>query len=211
LQRISAALVACRASSSRFQGQHSDKGTKPLRRLASIACRTALCAQIIIKIFACIDRLLEEADRIDRRLPLDASALRRADTKLNVQLQSQGLQFDPSTLKPLEASELAIPDEELYAGSGQYDPYAYAYAPYQVPSDAKGRELVSLFQIDSDTGAVLDNKTCIQLLHNIIHAPTSVGGAGWDLERLKLGGAKRVLAFFPAHVEKLKERLRAKW
>lgn len=167
--------------------------------------------QIIVKIFACIDRLLEEADRIDRRLPLDAAALKKADIALNTKLQAQGLQFDPSSLKPLAASDLAIPDEELYTGSGNFDPYAYAYAPYQVPSDPKGHQLASLFHVDPDTGTVLDNKTCIQLLHNIIHAPTSVGGAGWDLERLKLGGAKRVLAFFPAHVSKLKERLRGKW
>jgi hypothetical protein len=130
---------------------------------------------------------------------------------MNAELQAQGLQFDPTRLQPLVNESLAIPDEELYSGSGHYDPYAYVYAPYQVPQDAKQAQLVTLFQIDPDTETVLDNKTCVQLLHTIIHAPTSVGGAGWDLERLMLGGSKRVLSFFPAHVPKLKERLRAKW
>ena len=161
--------------------------------------------------FAPIDRLLYEADRIDKRLETDSRLLRLEDVRRNVQLQNSGLQFDPSTTAPLFEEDLAIPDEEMYKGSGKYEPYSHIYAAYRHPDTPDERRTAKLFRVDEYTNCMLDNKTCIQLLHTIIQAPTSVGGAGWDLERLQLSKAKRVLKFFPAHFFEMKEDLRKRW
>jgi len=137
--------------------------------------------------------------------------LRLEDVRRNVKLQRAGLQFDPTTTSPVFEEDLAIPDEEIYKGSGKYEPYTHIHAAYRHPDTPAERRISKLFKIDEFTNSILDNKTCIQLLHTIIHAPTSVGGAGWDLERLQLSKAKRVSKFFPAHFFEMKEDLRKRW
>lgn len=164
-----------------------------------------------MKIFAPLDRLLYEADRIDKRLEVDSRLLRLEDVRKNVKLQRAGLQFDPTTTAALFEEDLAIPDEEIYKGAGKYEPYSHIYAAYRHPDTPAERRIAKLFKVDEYTNCILDNKTCIQLLHTIIHAPTSVGGAGWDLERLQLSKSKRVSKFFPSHFFEMKEDLRKRW
>lgn len=164
-----------------------------------------------MKLFAPLDRLLYEADRVDKRLLLDSKMLQYADIRVNADLQRQGLQFDPSTTAHLPEEELAIPDEELYRGSGKYPPYEHIYAPFRVGTSPKERRIMKLFKKDAHTGTYLSNKDAIQLLINIIHAPAGEGGAGWDLERLAISKDARVLKHFPGHFPELKEDLRKKW
>lgn len=134
-----------------------------------------------------------EADRRNVHLRLDPDRLRDADVKKNASLQRRGLQFNVDGSQPLSEEELSIPKDKPGSCSSVLDPYSFIFAPY----NSGNSNVEKLYQVSRETGCVLTNSEALYLLLHIIEAPTSEGGAGWNLERLVVGKAHRVLRFFP--------------
>ncbi len=163
--------------------------------------------QIFLYIFAPLTRLLVEADRRNVHLRLDADRLRDADIRRNQSLQKRGLQFNVSGNVPLSPEDLAIPKDQATSCSMPLDPYSFIYAPY----NSGNPEVERLYEVSRDTGCVLTNNEALYLLLHIIEAPTSEGGAGWNLERLVVGKEHRVTRFFPTKFGDSYAELDKKW
>ena len=149
--------------------------------------------QVFLYIFAPLSRLLVEADRRNVHLKLDADRLRDADVKRNQSLQKRGLQFNVTGKVPLKPEDLSIPKDKAGSCSRSLDPYSFIFAPYN-SGDPK---VEKLYEVSRETGCVLSNSEALYLLLHIIEAPTSEGGAGWNLERLVVSKESRVERFFP--------------
>ncbi len=176
---------------SAYQRKYSVK--KILSRLATGGIETRMYYSlqrdaIYCKIRCPLDRLSREADRIDYKLLLDSTALRRS-------CQSG---------RPGLWGSITISDEHNVS---RFDPYDFIYAPYVYNSP----ETEGLYtKYDTGGGKIhFRGVDRLKLEYNIMTAKQSDGGCNLDIVRLLK--EKCLLAFIPLHDIVEKRNLQHMW
>ena len=183
--------------------------------------------------YATLDRLLLEADRLDKPLELDAEALRKADIQANKLSQDRGLAFDLTEDEqgrdhPIElvGNDLAVPtvprsslaaflpDSLAEWLQTVYDPYVHIYAKYEVPGkfppgSPQRVARQKLFLKKPSTGSVLGTNDALNLLLNIVEGPEDTS-AGLNVGKL-MSSEKKLKAMFPGHCVAERNRLYNSW
>jgi len=155
--------------------------------------------EVYCKIRAPMDRLKEEADRINYKLKLNAETLRRMAEQSTSELSEhyeKEHNIKPIVLEDLKGVSQKAPFEDIY---GKYDQAPILQDLYQTYQEgSKGLP-----------GTIFRSVDRLKLMVGIMEAPSSVGGCNMELTKLQKG--KALLAAFPLHQKEQKEALSVEW
>ena len=137
--------------------------------------------EVYVKIRAPVERLLEEAERIEFKLLYDEDKLKHKmdELKVDIPMKSPVTHFNPYH----------------YIYDSTHRNYNYLFKEYL---DKK-----------SQKSSILKDSDRIKLIMSIIGAPDNVGGCGLSLEKMKR--KNKILGYFPLHNYHVLEKVTKHW
>mmetsp|Transcript_14786 Transcript_14786/g.24494 ORF Transcript_14786/g.24494 Transcript_14786/m.24494 type:complete len:764 (+) Transcript_14786:92-2383(+) len=151
---------------------------------------SAQADEVYCKVRAPLDRLQQEADRVDMKLALDPEAIRTLSRAGKV--DSNGKQLWPP---------INIPDE---CDETPYSPFDYIYGKYEYERE----DVAKLYKVYSNN-TVFRGVDRLKLIFNILKAKKYEGGCHLDVYRLLQDQC--MVGFFPLHDHVELQELELKW
>ena len=190
LQAAAAAVIVCRLSAKQVPWLES--AFVPACVAAGLAVRAFKGAvsiegkyHVYVEVSADDERLLREAARLEMPLQLDSSALRAADIAKNELLtRTTNIRFSTGDN---EFVDKAIPPLKRTCATRclgtSANPYEHIWAPFRIDA-----HLRPLYYVHKSTRSILSSMQSLKLLKEAIEAPPDAGGAGLNLDRLRVKG-----------------------